>query len=72
MLNVIIYCTNCGRKLRKTIDDTCPPSQLHCECGARFPLHVDTEEPSMAGLGAATSDGEEADLLTGRSTAPSW
>ncbi len=71
MLNITVYCTSCGRRLRKLVDDTCPPSQLRCRCGARFPLRIDPEEPSLAGLSAGGSDGEAGETVTGRSLSPS-
>jgi hypothetical protein len=45
MTTVSFFCTGCGRRVKKIVDEDFPPSTLQCRCGARFPLAVEEEEP---------------------------
>lgn len=63
MIQLTVFCQDCGRTLRRPVDPDCPPSHLRCICGARFPLQLEEPEArfdfaggSDEGSGGSTYD----------------
>lgn len=72
MISLTVLCNKCGRRMQRTVDEYCPPTCVHCVCGARFPLSVDEEEPRLRlpawrreadGLSCEDDGSSEAELL---------
>ncbi len=62
MMQLRVVCTECGRTFRSYLDESCPPSQVRCRCGARFALALEPEESAGA---AAFADLAEEDAAYG-------
>lgn len=60
MLDLTVFCQECGRRVHRRVDENCPPSCIRCVCGARFPLKL--EEPTARyNFSSGAGDGDEGD-----------
>jgi len=57
MLQLTVFCQECGRTFRRPVDENCPPSHLRCICGARFPLQLEEPEHRFDFAGSGDEDG---------------
>jgi len=54
-MQITVFCQQCGRTIRRTVDPDCPPSHLRCLCGAQFPLQLEEPEPRFNFSGSSDS-----------------
>jgi len=61
MMQLRVVCTACGRTFRSCLDESCPPSQVRCRCGARFSLALEADEGNGAAAFAGLTDQDALD-----------